>query len=93
MRQEEESMLKYEVMAVNGARRLKEGIREAVCGFFTDESGDTNLISIVVVLVIVMALAVIFRKNIASLVNSMWQTIFTDANSATKSTGAAQTFS
>lgn len=26
-------MLKYEVMAVNGARRLKEGIREAVCGF------------------------------------------------------------
>lgn len=85
-------MLKYEVMVVNGVWRLKEGIKEAVCEFFMDESGSETLISIVVVLVIVMALAVVFRKNIATLVNSMWQTIFTDANSATKSTGAAQTF-
>ena len=85
-------MLKYEVMAVNGAWRLKERMKEAVHDFFIDEKGDTNLISIVVVLVIVMALAVVFRKNIASLVNSMWQTIFSDAGSATKSTGAAQTF-
>ena len=92
MMQEEEKMLKYEVMAANGVWRLKEEMREAAHRFFMDERWDTNLISIVVVLVIVMALAVVFRKNIASLVNSMWQTIFTDANSATKSTGAAQTF-
>lgn len=85
-------MMKYEVMIVDGIWRLKEQVREAVHNFFSDESGDTNLISIVVVLVIVMALAVVFRKNIASLVNSMWQTIFKDANSATNSTGAAQPF-
>lgn len=86
-------MLKYEIMVVDGVWRLKEQVKEAVHNFFTDESGDTNLISIVVVLVIVMALAVVFRKNIASLVNGMWQTIFTDANPATHSTtGAAQSF-
>ncbi len=51
--------------------------------FFVDEEGDTNLISIVVVLVIVMALAVVFRKNIAEIVTKMWKQIGTDAGSAT----------
>lgn len=85
-------MLKYEVMAVNGIWRLKEEARETVYDFFTDERGDTNLISIVVVLVIVMALAVVFRKNIAELVNNMWKSIFSDANSATNTNGSQQNF-
>lgn len=85
-------MLKYEVMAVNGIWRLKERMKGAVHSFFTDEDGDTNLISIVIVLVIVVALAVIFRKNIASLVNSMWEQIFKDANDATKTNGSAVRF-
>ncbi len=86
-------MLKYEVMAVNRVWRLKEGIKEAVRSFFADESGDTNLISIVVVLVIVMALAVVFRKNIADLLTQMWNQIFKDAQGATGINGSATTFS
>lgn len=76
-------MLKYEVMAVNQLWRWKEQAKGAVHNFFTDEEGDTNLISIVVVLVIVMALAVVFRKNIAELATKMWKQIGTDAGTAT----------
>lgn len=76
-------MLKYEVMAVNQLWRWKEQAKGAVHNFFMDEEGDTNLISIVVVLVIVMALAVVFRKNIAELVTKMWKQIGTDAGTAT----------
>lgn len=85
-------MLKYEVMAVNGIWRLREWTKEAVHSFFTDEDGVSDLIAIVIVLVIVVALAVIFRKNIASLVNSMWEQIFKDANDATKTNGSAVQF-
>ncbi len=76
-------MLKYEVMAVNSLWRWKEHAKGMVHDFFVDEEGDTNLISIVVVLVIVMALAVVFRKNIAEIVTKMWKQIGTDAGSAT----------
>lgn len=85
-------MLKYEVMAMNSLLRLKEQGKEALQKFFTDEEGDTNLISIVVVLVIVMALAIIFRKNIAAVVNAMWEKIATDAGSATGTTINAADF-
>lgn len=76
-------MLKYEVMAVNRLWRWKEQAKGMVHDFFMDEEGDTNLISIVVVLVIVMALAVVFRKNIAEIVTKMWKQIGSDAGAAT----------
>lgn len=82
-------MLKYEVMAVNGLRKWMEQAGEKIHDFFTDERGDTNLISIVVVLVIVMALAVVFRENITTLVEGMWQSIFKDANSVTNAPGSS----
>jgi len=85
-------MLEYEVKMKNGLWRTKENVKNGLKNFFTTEDGDTNLISIVIVLVIVLALAVIFRKNIATLVNNMWTQIFTDANSATKTSGAPQSF-
>ena len=70
-------MLKYEVMAMNSLLRLKEQGKEALRKFFTDEEGDTNLISIIVVLVIVMALALLFRNNITKIVKAMWGKIET----------------
>ena len=85
-------MLKYEVMIKNGLWRAKENVKENVKEFFTTEDGDTNLISIVLVLVIILALAVIFRKNIALLVNNMWTQIFSDANSATKTSATQEQF-
>lgn len=85
-------MLKYEVMAMNSLLRMKEQGKETLRRFFEDEEGDTNLISIVVVLVIVMALAAIFRKNIAAIVNVMWREISKDAGSATGTTINASDF-
>lgn len=78
-------MLDLEVRAVNGMWRMKQRIGEAIHNFFTDEEGDTNFISIIIILVIVVGLAVVFRKNIAALVKSMWTSIFKDAKEATGS--------
>lgn len=80
-------MLDLEVRVVNGMWRMKQRIGEAVHDFFSDEEGDTNFISIIIILVIVVGLAVVFRKNIAQLVNEMWKNIFKDANDATKTSG------
>lgn len=85
-------MLELEVRVVNGMWRMKQRIGEAVHDFFTDEEGDTNFISIIIILVIVVGLAVVFRKNIATLVNNMWTSIFKDANAATKTNGSAVQF-
>ena len=75
-------MLSLEVKIKNGLWRTKNAVGKAVHDFFVDEEGDTNLISIVIVLVIVIALAAIFRKNIATIVNSMWDSIAGDVGDA-----------
>ncbi len=67
-----------------GLIKAKESVQSAVKKFFLDEQGDTNMISIIIILVIVVALAVVFRKNIATLVNNMWQQVFKDAKDSTK---------
>ena len=78
----EEKMLSYEVKVMNGLWRMKENVKEAVHDFFTTEDGDTNFISIIIVLVIVVGLAVFFRKQIATLVNNIWKNIFAQADGA-----------
>ncbi len=81
-------MLELEVRVVNGMWRVKQRIGQAVHNFFTDEKGDTNFISIVIILVIVVALAALFRKNIAGMVTAMWTDIRTKFNNASGTTGA-----
>lgn len=76
-------MLEAEVRIQTGIWKMKERVKDALHDFFTTEEGDTNFISIIIVLVIVVALAALFREQIASLVNGMWTSIFTDANTAT----------
>lgn len=85
-------MLECEVKAMLALRRAKNAVVKGVHDFFVDENGDTNLISIVIVLVIVLGLAVVFRKNIAELVNKMWESIFSDAENAIKTKGNQQKF-
>lgn len=46
------------------------------------EDGDVNIVSIVVLIGIAVLLAVLFRKNIEKLLNSLFQTIFNNANKA-----------
>lgn len=76
-------MLEYEVRLMNGLWRVTENVRGGVRDFLTTEDGDTNLISVILVLVIVMAIAVIFRQKIMQLVTDMWNQIDKDAKTAT----------
>ena len=48
------------------------------------EDGDVNIVSIVVLIGIAVLLAVLFRKNIEKLLNSLFQTIFNNANKAVR---------
>lgn len=80
-------MLKYEVMVKNGFWRMKERAKEAVRNFLLDEEGDTNMISIVIILVIVIGLAALFRKNIVDFVVKLWDGIMNDAETATSPLG------
>lgn len=84
-------MLNWEVKVMNGMWRVKNTVTEKIRNFLTDESG-AGMIEAVILIVIVLALAVVFRKNIAELVNKMWEQIFNDANAATKTSGTSTQF-
>ena len=48
-----------------------------------DEEGDTNVISIIVVLVIVLGLAIVFKDKVADLVDTLWSSVDSNASEAT----------
>ena len=50
--------------------------------FLTDENGDTNIVSMVVLIGIAVVLAVIFRKAIAKLIKDLLDQIGITASSA-----------
>lgn len=68
-------MLDYEVKAMIAWQRAKAAVMKGVKDFFTDENGDTNMISIVVVLVVVLGLAILFKGKATSFVTKLWNTI------------------
>lgn len=72
-------MLDYEVKAMIAWQRAKAAVMKGVKDFFTDENGDTNMISIVVVLVVVLGLAILFKGKATSFVTKLWNTIDTKA--------------
>lgn len=49
-----------------------------VMSFFEDETGDTNIIAIILLIVVVIAMAVIFRKQIANVINSLFNRVNND---------------
>mgnify|MGYP000986086074 CR=1 FL=1 len=53
-----------------------------VMDMLTDESGDVNIVSIVVLIGIAVLLAVIFKDKIAALLDSLFNTIDKTANDA-----------
>ena len=75
-------LLDYEVVVRNRFVKVKEMAGKAIKDFFTDEQGDTNMISIILVLVIVIALAALIRENISSMVTAMWESISDKFNAA-----------
>lgn len=69
-------MLDLEVRVMNKLLKMKEGMAEK----FMDERGDTNIISVIIILVVVIGLATLFRTNIGNLANSVWTKINTDTS-------------
>ena len=51
-------------------------------GFFRKEDGEVNIIAIVVLIGIAILLALIFKDRIAALINSLFDTIDTNAQNA-----------
>lgn len=51
--------------------------------FLKNEKGEANIIAVILVLAIVIAIVVIFRKSITEMVNKLWQNINTSFNDAT----------
>lgn len=52
--------------------------------FLTDENGDVNIVSMVVLIGIAVLLAIVFRKQIENLINTLLQTITNNAQNAIK---------
>ena len=45
-----------------------------------DETGDTNIIAIIIILAIVIALAIVFKTQLSSLFNKIWTSLFQDVD-------------
>lgn len=57
--------------------------KEAMQDFITNEEGDTNIISVIIILVIVIGLAITFSSEITNLSTGIWNRIKSDAGSFT----------
>lgn len=71
-------MLDFEVSVRNRLWRASQSVKGAVKDFLTTEDGDTNFISIIIVLMIVLGLALAFRNQINTLVTGWWSNIQAD---------------
>ena len=80
-RKEEEKMLFYRFDAMLATKIFQA--KKAMRNFIKNEDGDTNIISIIIILVIVIGLAITFRKNIKELADNIWKRINTDASDFT----------
>ncbi len=73
-------MEKFNSMAIRAYTNLRFKLRE----FVKKENGDVNVVSIVVLIGIAVLLAIIFRKAISNLLNTMFNTINKNVNNAMK---------
>lgn len=71
-------MLDFEVSVRNRLWRASQSVKGMVKDFLTTEDGDTNFISIIIVLMIVLGLALLFRNKINDLVKGWWTSISRD---------------
>lgn len=63
---------------------LKDRFVEGVHHFLTDEKGDVNIVSIVVLIGIAVLLAVLFRDRIEMLIGNLFDAIDESADNAIK---------
>lgn len=75
-------MLDLEVRVMNRLVKAKE----AFAAKLGEERGDTNIISVIIILVIVIALAATFKTNIEKVAKDLWTNINSTAETFTKKT-------
>ena len=56
------------------------GAKEKALKLLKNESGEANIIAIILVLAIVIALAIIFRNQLTALFNKIWNSLFSDVD-------------
>ncbi len=61
---------------------LKGWAADGIHGFLTDEQGDVNIVSIVVLIGIAVVLAVLFRTQIEGLLGTLFDAIGSNAEKA-----------
>lgn len=57
--------------------RVKFGLMNWVEDFLTDEEGDTNMVSMIVLIVIVIALAAIFKDGLEKAIKEVFEKLTT----------------
>lgn len=50
-------------------------LKNSMIEFWKGERGEANIVSIIIILGVVVALAVVFRKNITNLFDKIWKSI------------------
>lgn len=58
----------------------KDALKTAVCRVLCDEKGDTNIIAILLLIVVVIGLVAVFKDRMVQLVNNLFDKIGTNAN-------------
>ena len=53
----------------------KEAMKESLKGFFKKESGEVNVVAIIVLIAVAIAIALVFRDKLAELVGKMFGAI------------------
>ena len=69
---------------MNALGYMKLKLQIAISEFLTDESGEVNIVAIVVLIGIAILLAIVFRDNIKGLLKSLFNTINETATNAIK---------
>jgi hypothetical protein len=70
--------------ALTKAQYLGLRAKEKLTDFVTDEEGDVNVVSIVILIGIAIVLALLFKEKITQIVNNLLTNIGTKASEATK---------
>ena len=55
-------------------------VKEKMSKLWKNESGEANIIAIILVLAIVIALAIIFRNQLTALFNKIWNSLFAEVD-------------
>ena len=55
-------------------------VKEKVSKILKNESGEANIIAIILILAIVIALAIIFRNQLSALFTKIWSSLFSNVD-------------